>query len=193
MNYKYRLILAILLLIAGCYSNTLASNFIQHQYPSQVTVNDILLDRITGDYPWAMKTAEAVLIVCFITALVLSFKYKDEVPKWLLIIAVFQFVRAMFISLTVFIPICNDSFLSRFASFSYGSFPSGHVSIPFLFFLFSYKRNKIWIFYLIATVLVSLGLLLSKNHYTIDILGTFFICYAIKKFIEGNPRFSFHK
>lgn len=193
MNYKCKLLLAILILIAGGYSNTLASNFIQHQYPSQVTVNDIVLDRISGDYSWAMKLAEVIIVLCFISAFILSFKYKEEIPNWLLIIAIFQFVRACFISLTVFIPICSNSFLNHFQSFTYGSFPSGHASIPFLFLLFSYKRNKIWIFYLIATIIVSIGLLLSKNHYTIDVFGTFFICYAIKKFIEASPRFSFHK
>lgn len=57
-------------------------------------------------------------------------------------------------------------------------FFSGHASIPFMAYLLN-KKNKFGSFFLAMSILLALGVLLSHIHYTIDILGAYFITFTV--------------
>jgi len=63
-------------------------------------------------------------------------------------------------------------------------FFSGHTSTTFLFLLVVGRRD--WLFLpILAFHLVTIGLLvITHEHYTIDILGAYFVVYACRAFLE---------
>ena len=62
-------------------------------------------------------------------------------------------------------------------------FFSGHTSASFLFILVSKTRGQ-FIFALVYHIITILALLFTKLHYTIDILGAYFIVYAVYAYFE---------
>lgn len=186
MNKKLKFFLIILFLVLSLTLNILSSTYIKTKFPNAPIAPDIFLDIIDNNYDWAMILSEMIVIICSVIFIFLLFKNKTKTTNFILVISSFFLIRGILMPVTVLSPIVSSSLLKNFTSFSYGMFPSGHTSIPYLFFLFSYPQNKIWIFYLISTILVAFFLILSKQHYTIDIIGTIFIGYALKVFIERN-------
>ena len=61
----------------------------------------------------------------------------------------------------------------NFVALKYSAFPSGHIMISFLGFLFSKKENfkKCEIFYLANTLIMSFIVIYLGEHYLIDIFG----------------------
>ena len=68
---------------------------------------------------------------------------------------------------------------------------SGHTAIPFLFFLF-FKTPGLKRLMLAGSIVMAIGVLLSRNHYTVDVIAAFFTSYSVyalsrssfKKFVE---------
>lgn len=60
---------------------------------------------------------------------------------------------------------------------------SGHTSIPFLFFMFFETR---WLkgVMLAGSLVMAVCVLLSRNHYTVDVLGAYLVSYSIYKLSE---------
>jgi hypothetical protein len=58
-------------------------------------------------------------------------------------------------------------------------FFSGHTGIPFLYFLIC--RSPSWGRYLYLACSIAMGVcvLLTHNHYAIDVLGAYFMTYSI--------------
>jgi membrane-associated phospholipid phosphatase len=66
-----------------------------------------------------------------------------------------------------------------------GTFPSGHAGHVFLLFLlipFAYTFSKYMM--LLITVLISFFLIVSREHYTIDVVGGILLVFAVYKFME---------
>jgi len=186
MNEKNKLILVIIFLGIACLLNFFSSNYIAYVYETGIDYDDFILKTIDGNYDWMMKFAEMVIFISVISFIYIIIKNPKNATKWLFMIAIFQLIRAILIPLTLLDPLSPAGFFRNFTAFSNGLFPSGHTSLPFFFFLFTYKKYKLWIFYLITTIIVILSLLMAKQHYTIDIIATLFICYSIKCFTEKN-------
>ena len=55
---------------------------------------------------------------------------------------------------------------------------SGHTGIPFLFSLFFETKFHKRLF-LAASAVMGVSVLLTHNHYTVDVLGAYFMGYAI--------------
>lgn len=55
---------------------------------------------------------------------------------------------------------------------------SGHTSIPFLFFLF-FESRGLKALMLAGSIVMGVGVLLSRNHYTVDVLAAYLVGYAI--------------
>jgi hypothetical protein len=110
-----------------------------------------------------------------------------RIPYFLGTIGLFVLVRTLFVALNpVGAPLgminMNASYLFSplrgVLAFDNEFFFSGHTAVPFLYYLFSpypwYRR-----FFLAASVVMGASVLLSRNHYTIDVLGAFFMTYGI--------------
>lgn len=114
--------------------------------------------------------------------------YPRRVPFLLFMLSLFIAIRSVFIFLS---PIGApagmmdmsklDFLFSRLMgtyTFSNEFVFSGHTGIPFLFFLF---MESFWLklLALCGSLLMGLCVLLSHNHYTVDVLGAYFVSYSI--------------
>ena len=110
-----------------------------------------------------------------------------RIPYFLGTIGLFVLVRTLFVALDpVGAPAgminLNASYLLSplrgVLAFDNEFFFSGHTAVPFLYYLFCpypwYRR-----FFLAAAIVMGASVLLSRNHYTIDVLGAFFMTYGI--------------
>lgn len=58
-------------------------------------------------------------------------------------------------------------------------FFSGHAGVPFLYFLLSRNHKPVALVCLAVSILNAAGVLLTRNHYSLDVLGAFFIVPTI--------------
>lgn len=113
---------------------------------------------------------------------------REQLPFILGTIGLFMIVRNVFITFTPvgipegIIPLYTQPALSAMRDiliFDHELFFSGHTGTPFLYFLLS-RGPRPWRGFLLGfSILMAIGVLLTRNHYTIDVLGAYFITYAI--------------
>jgi hypothetical protein len=114
--------------------------------------------------------------------------YPSELPFILFTLALFIFIRSTFIFLS---PIGHpsgmmdmsklDYFFKRvmgWMTFTNEFVFSGHTSIPFLFYLF-FKTPWQKRIFLGGSLVMAATVLITRNHYTVDVLGAYFITYSI--------------
>lgn len=185
MKSKTKWILVFIYLGLAIFFNYYFANYILINYPTAPVCPDFILDSISGNYLLPIRIAEVLIILNVILFIYVKYRDRTELFKNVFIFSSFQLVRGLLLPLTVLgNPNQYTGFLHNYYTFSYGLFPSGHIAIPFLFFLFTYNKNKSYIFFGLSTILVGFLLLLGKQHYTIDIIATIFIAYSIKCFTE---------
>jgi len=110
-----------------------------------------------------------------------------RIPYFLSTIGLFVLIRTVFVALNpVGAPVgminLNASYLLSplrgVLAFDNEFFFSGHTAIPYLYYLFSpfpgYRR-----FFLAGSLVMGAAVLLTRNHYVIDVLGAYFMTYAI--------------
>ncbi len=113
-------------------------------------------------------------------------KLYNKIPLYLVTIAIFHVLRAIFIYLT---PLADPH---PFASGwglgvmpQGGMFPSGHTFTVFIFTLFIIREEKLrklkfWpVLFIGLTIIEIATLLLSRGHYTIDIIASLFIGFTL--------------
>ncbi|MBI3548602.1 MAG: hypothetical protein HY078_06065 [Elusimicrobia bacterium] len=114
--------------------------------------------------------------------------YPRQLPFILFTLALFILVRSTFIFLS---PIGAphgmmdmsklDYFFRRamgWVTFNNEFVFSGHTSVPFLFYLFfetPWQRR----FFLTGSILMAATVLLTRNHYSVDVMGAYLITYSI--------------
>lgn len=180
-RFAFFYVLAIIFLGVSLFANYYASLYAAERASSSVT--DIILSNIRAfDVDGMFVYGPVVMWVCVALLLLM---YPNKVPFTLKSIALFIVIRSVFVSLTHIGPFPSNIPLdfgsSFFSSFSSGDdlFFSAHTGLPFLLALI-YWESK-----LLRTVLVTCSLffgvivLLGHFHYSIDVLGAFFITYTI--------------
>lgn len=114
--------------------------------------------------------------------------YPRRIPFLLFMLSLFILIRTLFIFLS---PIGAPAGMMDMSKLDFlfsrimGTYTfnnefvfSGHTSFPFLFFLFF---ETFWLKLLLLTGSLTMGVcvLLSHNHYTVDVLGAYFVSYSI--------------
>lgn len=146
-------------------------------------VGDIVLDNIpTFDLDWAFAYGPVVfwlVIIGFVLA------EPKTLPFTLKSVALFVFVRSVFVTLTHLgvspadiPPDATSNFIKRL---SYGGdlFFSGHTGMPFLMSLVFRENKRLRIFCIISAIFFGVVVLAVHMHYSIDVLSAFFITYTI--------------
>jgi len=157
---------------AGNYANKMASN----------GVTDIILDNVPIMDVDGIFVYGAVLFGLFLVFVLI--KEPKQIPFIIKSIALFVFVRAIFISLTHIGPIIqhlppDPNIFYRNLVFGADYFFSGHVGLPFLMAL-SYWGNKyLRNIFLAVSIIFGASALLGHYHYSIDVFAAFFISYSI--------------
>lgn len=128
-----------------------------------------------------------ILIVALIFIYPLFFRIK-ELHRVISQFSLLVMVRAAFTTLThLQIPSSALVFtvprIISFITFQNDLFFSGHTAVAFLGFLL-FKTQKIRYFFLAASIMMGVVVLLMHVHYTIDVLSAFFITYGTFKIGE---------
>ncbi|MBI5240352.1 MAG: hypothetical protein HY926_07750 [Elusimicrobia bacterium] len=111
-----------------------------------------------------------------------------RLPFLLFLLSLFLAIRSVFIFLSPIGPPAGmvdmgkmDLIFSRLMgtwTFQNEFVFSGHTSIPFLFYLF-FETRGLRLLLLSGSLAMGACVLLSHNHYTVDVLGAYFVSYSI--------------
>lgn len=158
---------------AGLYATEKASNSVTDIILSNIPVFDVDAIFIYGPIVfWAI-----ICLICLFNP--------QKFPFILKSVALFVFVRAIFISLTHIGPFptqaaMENGFIERFISGPGGDlFFSAHTGLPFLMALVFWQEKNIRFLCLFASLFFGVIVLLGHMHYSIDVLAAFFITYTI--------------
>jgi len=184
---KIKLIFGIFIFLLGIIINFISSNYIYYEFN---TLNfpknpDIILDLFTKPHPNYMFFAEILLVICIFLFLFINYKDKNTIIEFLIIIGIFNVLRGLLIPVTILGGLNPVSFLAEYNTFAYGLFPSGHTAIPLAIY-FTSKIKKL--LFLPFCIVIPLFILISQQHYTIDIIASVIFVYSIKSFYDKNIR-----
>jgi membrane-associated phospholipid phosphatase len=175
---------SLVILMASLVVQFYISIYVEHS--ASVPVTDIILSNtrvydVGGIFVWG-----AVLLIIIGTFIVLRKPY--YAPFVMKSIAIFTFIRSVFISLTHISPfptraLIDSPFFNRevFNGIFTGNdlFFSGHTGIPFLLALIFWENKILRIVFLSFSIMFAIIVLLGHLHYSIDVLSAFFITFSI--------------
>lgn len=156
------------------------------------------LDLFVRDLPrvdWTWPLSQGFLL--FLTGFFVYWLRRDRRSLAYLVAAtaVLMLVRDAFVLLTPVGPLSGLIPLYRGAAvtgirnhleFDGELFFSGHAGVPFLYYLLTRRQGSVSLVCLGVSLLNAAGVLLTRNHYTIDVLGAFAIAPTI---VQLNRRF----
>lgn len=188
--HKKLIYISIMFFIIANIINQLAGHYVDKK--ASAAVSDLILDRL------GPLNLSFIFTYGYITLLVIFFTYPLAAKVRELHSAISQFsllilVRSFFIILThlrsPLDAVSTDlpTIYGIFNSFSNDLFFSGHVALAFLGFLL-FRKEKIGIFFLIASFIMAFTVLAMHVHYSIDVFAAYFITYGSYK--AGNWLFS---
>ncbi|MDO8548426.1 MAG: phosphatase PAP2-related protein [bacterium] len=165
--------------------NNYATSYATQQASNPVT--DIILSNIPAfDVDGYFVYGAALLIVFIVFVLITNPK---QLPFTLYSLAIFYFVRAIFISLTHLGPFPTQTpieFSTNIGQFLSGVFFGGddlffsaHTGAPFLMALVFWRQPLLRYIFLAWSVFFAVIVLLGHIHYTIDVASAFFISFGV--------------
>ncbi len=185
-----RSLIAIGLTVLSQLVNPLVSEAIQKLYPDRPIVPDFLFT-ILPDIAWMQYLTDPIMMVL----IVLIFTYilshhRDKIPYYFCMNAFVYFGRAALMILTPLgRPTGNLSSYGIFEVINlrqHGMFPSGHAGLAAIIFLMIDRKTAPvykWIAGIMC-VLEVVTLILSRGHYSIDIVGGIMLSYIIYILME---------
>ena len=167
-----------------------ATSFAASRASSSVT--DLLLDNLSVVNVDIVFIEGSLLLWLFV--LLLRMQRPERIPFVFKSMALFVLVRSAFIVLTHLGPypersaLDSNAILRIFTSDS-DLFFSGHTGAPFLLALMFWKGPRLRTFFLSASAVFAISVLLGHLHYSIDVFAAFFISYGI----FDLAKFLFHR
>ncbi|HZZ99087.1 MAG TPA: phosphatase PAP2-related protein [Candidatus Paceibacterota bacterium] len=180
--YIQSTVIALLLFTFSVWVNFWANNYAQQS--GQNAVTDIVLNNVPVlNVNFAMTYLVAMVII-FVAALLLL--QPRRMPFTLKSLALFTFIRSIFISVTHIAqftpraPIDAGPILNFIGSGNTGGlFFSGHTGVPFLLALVFWDSVVLRCIFIGLSIFYAATVLLGHLHYTIDVLGAYFVTYTI--------------
>ncbi len=179
-SFLFSALSGFLLLTASLTLNYTAGNYARRMASNSVT--DIILDNLPVVDVEMIFIYGAILFGLFLTIILL--KEPRQIPFIIKSIALFVFIRAVFISLTHigFIPeqpSLTANIVLRNLMFGADYFFSGHTGLPFLMALSYWSNKRLRNIFFATSFIFGASALLGHYHYSIDVFAAFFISYGI--------------
>ena len=183
---RHRMLTAVLLYI-GAWAVYSVLGHLHDALPLPTGVDPLLYRLPYIELPWLLSQG---FLLFNLAVFVSWWKWeKQRFPYYLSMAAFFIFVRTIFIVLgpvgapASIAPLYSSpmlSWLRGWLFFDTEQFFSGHTGIPYLYFLLT--RNPLLKRACLAmSILMGVGVLVSRNHYWIDVLGAYFMTYSIHR------------
>ena len=181
------------LFIVSIIISTVANNYAT--LTGKNAVSDIILSNIrVFDVDFIVNYGPLFIIILILIILILR---PSAIPFTMKSLALFIIIRAIFISAThlgQFTPQLalpsNGFFYFIGGGNTGGLFFSGHTGVPFLLALVFWHDKWLRALFIALSFILGTAMLLAHLHYTIDILGAFFITptifYLAKKFFSRD-------
>lgn len=179
-SFRWNVIFSIFLLFLSLLINYYANAYTALRASNPVT--DIILDNIpVFDVDFFFVQG---FVILWIFIAFLQFKEPKNIPFVLKSIALFLFIRSIFISLTHMGAPINHLEISPYKiilDLTSGNdlFFSSHTGLPFLMALIYWDNKKLKYIFLATTVFFAAVVLMAHLHYSIDVFGALFITYTI--------------
>lgn len=180
IRYLWSFFISILFLCISVMINTFASHYASEVASGSVT--DLILSNIPV-FDVSTIFIYGPIIFALLIIGVCIFEPK-KIPFTLKSIAIFYLIRSIFIVLThtgsfpTQISIDSTTIMGRLSSGS-DMFFSGHTGLPFLMALIYWREKILRFIFIIFSVIFAITVLLGHLHYSIDVLGAYFITYTI--------------
>lgn len=176
-----KLTLALLLVIIAIAVSFYDSSMIPKFAPVRPPLSDVLFS-ITPYLAWTQYFTDYMIILIAILLAIYIFPHRiKQLPQVIAAFGTIEIVRGFLIIATPLgSPARPDIHYGITPFLMNGMFPSGHVAVVFLAFLFI-QRKEAPILHWIAfgAILVEIiALILSRGHYTIDIVGGLMLSYV---------------
>jgi len=178
-NHKNLIGLSILFLIAALVINYYSGSYVTQK--GTAVVSDLILDNIPIFNLNFMFVYGYIFVVGSMIVYPFFFKVK-KIHTIIFQISLLIIMRSFFIMLThLKSPDVGMTFVFpgvlNFLRFRNDLFFSGHTAMPFMAF-FVFKESKIKYLFLIESLIMGTVVLLTHEHYSIDVFSAFFITYG---------------
>lgn len=187
---KIKLVLSILFLLFCLSFAGIMVGYTNNLYPNLAISTDVLFNILPfvnlSIFSDILSILGPLIFIIFVFSKKTTIK---KIPYYATVIGIFYLIRSFFIYIT---PLANPFPLEKWGLGVFpvgGMFPSGHTGILFLMFLLikEEKNSRYWAFILLLfAILEGVFMILSRGHYSLDVLGAVFVVYAIHTFSKNH-------
>lgn len=170
---KKALIFSLGILLIGAVLNFIMSDILFELYPERPFVPDLFFS-LLPKIEWFQYISDPLMIISStVFILMVWFMDRKRLPKYIFAFGLIHIFRAVMIILTPMGRIVSyNSAYGIFGVVQHGLFPSGHMASSGLFmFMTNEKKKGLRMFFFIFLLMQIVVLLLSRGHYSIDIVG----------------------
>lgn len=172
----------ILLVISGA-TNFISSWIIKTYFPDRVAAPDLMF-KVTPYYPQLQYFTDIFNLFSFVLIIYyLVTKKGKEINYIILNFACAYLLRAFLIILTPLGGINGNEATYGISSIKqYGAFPSGHTIMVAMTYLIINQQDAPKTLKILASaslIIEVISLILSRGHYSIDIVGALLLCYFV--------------
>ncbi len=192
-NTKERspLLLPALFVFLAAWLNFQNSNLIQVYFPHRTPIIDTLF-LITPEVMWTQYLTDLANITsCILLGIYIFRGRQHHLPFTLTVIGFGYFLRSLIILLNPFGgPLGNIAHYGLTTIEQHGQFPSGHTLIVVLAYYLIAKSEAPLLkkLALISVWIEVVSLILSRGHWSVDVVGGFLLAYFAYHFIKEHYR-----
>jgi PAP2 superfamily C-terminal len=178
-DFLFSFIVALLFLLVGFCANFAAGTYATSVASNSVT--DIILSNIRVYNVYFLFTYG--LLIMWIPVAFVCFLHPKRLPFVLKSVGLFLVIRSIFVCLThtgiypAHISMAGG--INSLINFTGDLFFSAHTGLPFLMALIFWEDKNFRYFLIACSIFFGIVVLLGHVHYSIDVLGAFFITYTI--------------
>ena len=182
----------LIILLVGVWANIIAMNYINALNYNGISM-DLLHELVPFNSIYSIL-AEVSMILSGILFIIYIIKYElyDELPFFMTCMDIFYIIRAIILPLT---PLQNPypdpghfGIFGKIIPFG-GAFPSGHTGFIVLLAFFVDNKRKIFKYIIgIMAFIIGVLMIISRGHYTIDVVGSVFIAFSVYILISSQRK-----